>query len=49
MLGEKLAASKRATYSLIVPVPLHKKRQRKRGYNQVVGFAKALAQRLNIP
>ena len=49
ILGGKMATSKRVTYSLVVPVPLHKKRQRKRGYNQVVGFAKALAQHLNIP
>jgi ComF family protein len=27
----------------IVPVPLHKKRLRERGYNQVAGFGKALA------
>lgn len=30
---------------VIIPVPLHKKRKRKRGYNQVSGFAHALAER----
>lgn len=33
----------------IIPVPLHKKRQRKRGYNQVDAFGKALSNSLNIP
>lgn len=34
---------------LIIPVPLHKSRKRKRGYNQVSGFGKALGKALNIP
>ncbi|MEO0045588.1 MAG: hypothetical protein RL705_779 [Bacteroidota bacterium] len=33
----------------IIPVPLHKRRLRERGYNQVTTFGKALAQNLNIP
>jgi len=33
----------------IIPVPLHKKRLRERGYNQVEGFGKALSKNLNIP
>lgn len=32
---------------VIIPVPLHKKRLRERGYNQVDGFAKELAISLN--
>ena len=32
----------------IIPVPLHKKRLRERGYNQVAGFGKALSGVLNI-
>jgi len=33
----------------IVPVPLHKKRLRERGYNQVAGFGKVLSEQLGIP
>lgn len=33
----------------VVPVPLHKTRLRKRGYNQVEGFGKIIATALNIP
>ena len=31
----------------VVPVPLHPKRKRKRGYNQVSGFGKAIAKAIN--
>ena len=34
---------------IVIPVPLHKKRMKERGYNQVEGFGKALAKNLNIP
>lgn len=33
----------------IIPVPLHKKRLKKRGYNQVTAFGEALSTTLNIP
>jgi ComF family protein len=32
---------------IIIPVPLHKKRMRERGYNQSVCFANGLAQKMN--
>jgi len=32
---------------VVIPVPLHKKKQRKRGYNQVTEFGKRLAYHLN--
>lgn len=36
-------------YDFIIPVPLHKSRKRKRGYNQSAEFAKGLSQELAIP
>ncbi|HEA30412.1 MAG TPA: ComF family protein [Leeuwenhoekiella sp.] len=33
----------------VIPVPLHKSRLRARGYNQVTGFGKALADQLHVP
>lgn len=36
-----------ATADVIIPVPLHKKRMRKRGYNQSACFAAGLAEKLN--
>jgi ComF family protein len=36
-------------FDVIIPVPLHKRKKRKRGYNQVEGFGKALAEALEIP
>lgn len=35
--------------SEIIPVPLHPKRHKKRGYNQVTTFCEALSTNLNIP
>ena len=46
--GNQLAANeifKSADY--IIPVPLHKKRMRERGYNQSACFAEGLAEKLN--
>lgn len=34
---------------MVVPVPLHKQKLKKRGFNQVEGFGKELALALNIP
>ncbi|MGS2741429.1 ComF family protein [Sinomicrobium sp. M5D2P17] len=33
---------------MVIPVPLHPKKQRKRGYNQVSAFAKCIAQALQV-
>lgn len=35
-------------FDLIIPVPLHKRKFKERGYNQVATFGKALAEGLNI-
>tara|TARA_R110001583_G_scaffold37702_2_gene122419 strand:+ start:1281 stop:1967 length:687 start_codon:yes stop_codon:yes gene_type:complete len=49
-LAEEILASKRfKTIDCIIPVPLHKKKLKKRGYNQVTIFGKILAKKLNIP
>lgn len=50
-LGEWLGAQLRniphyATVDVVIPVPLHPRKRRKRGYNQVEKFARALAQHL---
>ena len=37
------------TIDCVVPVPLHRRRKRKRGYNQVDGFGKAIAKKLKVP
>jgi ComF family protein len=38
-----------STSTLIVPVPLHPKREKRRGFNQSYILAKALAKRIRIP
>lgn len=46
--GTQLAASdKIPPFDLVVPVPLHPRKLKKRGYNQVERFARRLAQHLN--
>ncbi|SEA82371.1 comF family protein [Flavobacterium gillisiae] len=37
------------TASVIIPVPLHKKKYKERGYNQVTTFGLALSEEFNIP
>ncbi|MCG2418037.1 ComF family protein [Aequorivita sp. F47161] len=49
-LGAELAEI--ASYKnvdVVIPVPLHKQKLKKRGYNQVEGFGKEIARALNIP
>lgn len=36
-------------FDIVIPVPLHKRKFRERGYNQVTTFGKALAEGLEIP
>jgi ComF family protein len=36
-------------YDLVIPVPLHRRKLQKRGYNQSDSFARGVAQALNIP
>jgi len=37
------------TIDLVIPVPLHKQKLKKRGYNQVEGFGKEIAKALQVP
>jgi len=54
ILGEWYAedlkeSTKIQTVDVIIPVPLHKKRLKERGYNQVTNFGLALAKNLKLP
>jgi len=49
-LGEELAeVEEYQNIDMIIPVPLHKIKLKKRGYNQVEGFGKEIAKALNKP
>jgi ComF family protein len=47
-LGQKLIDSPFSSCDLVVPIPLHRRRQRQRGYNQVSQFGQQLARQLQI-
>ena len=46
---ELLKANINKETDIIIPVPLHPRKQRKRGYNQSHYFAKGISEALNIP
>ena len=46
---ELLTAGFASAFDLIVPVPLHPSRKRKRGYNQSAAFAEGLSSSLGVP
>jgi ComF family protein len=48
MYGHDLMATHRKAFDLIIPVPLHISKKRKRGYNQSAEFGKGLAEILGI-
>lgn len=49
-LGAELAEQQSyKEIEMVIPVPLHKQKLKKRGYNQVEGFGKEIAKALNIP
>ncbi len=49
-LGEELATIPMyKDIDLVIPVPLHKQKLKKRGYNQVDGFGREIARALNVP
>lgn len=48
LMGDALAGGE-ALPKLIIPVPLHPRRYRERGYNQSVEIARTLSKRLGVP
>lgn len=49
LLGNELKGTPFASADLILPVPLHRKKRRKRGYNQCDPIAEGISDRLGIP
>ena len=49
LLGIELEGSPFTSADLILPVPLHKKKYRQRGYNQCHPIAQGLSERMGIP
>jgi len=49
LIGSRLSEAGDADYDVILPIPLHHKRLRKRGYNQSALIAKGMAEILKIP
>ena len=47
--GELRTLDRYKEIDLVIPVPLHKKKLKKRGYNQVAKFGQQIANSLNIP
>ena len=49
-LGAELAETEQfQSVDLVIPVPLHKSKKRNRGYNQVTGFGKEIANAIKVP
>lgn len=49
LLGKILDSARTEMPQLLIPVPLHRKRLRERGYNQAVELARPLGRQLDIP
>jgi ComF family protein len=49
VLGQKIVDACIMKPDIIIPIPLHPSRKRKRGYNQSAKFAEGLSVKLNIP
>lgn len=49
LLGKKIIDSENCLPEAILPVPLHKEKERRRGYNQAELIANGMGQILNIP
>lgn len=49
LYGSELGTEYSKNFDVIIPVPLHESRRRRRGYNQSAKFAEGLSQSLGIP
>jgi ComF family protein len=49
LLADAVAAQLATTPDVIIPVPLHPARQRRRGFNQALELARPVARRLGVP
>jgi ComF family protein len=49
LMGEQLINNVRFTVDFLVPLPLHKSREKKRGYNQAELLCRGMAEVLSIP
>jgi ComF family protein len=49
LLGNELKGTPFASADLILPVPLHRRKRRQRGYNQCDPIAEGISERLGIP
>lgn len=49
LMGAELMLGGKPGFELLVPVPLHKRKKRKRGYNQCDPVCMGLSEKLNIP
>jgi ComF family protein len=49
LMAERVVQSAEALPEVIVPVPLHPRRLRRRGYNQALELARPIARRLAVP
>lgn len=49
LAADMLQSGRFSGVQAIIPVPLHRKKQRKRGYNQVTRFGESLAEKMNVP
>ena len=49
LANHKFSALENNTYNIVIPVPLHKRRLRKRGFNQPLILAKALSKQMGVP
>lgn len=48
LLGEKIKAKSTVSFDYIIPIPLHKDKQKKRGYNQAEEFGRGISKSTRV-